>query len=218
MYTPKAFEVADLALLHAAMKQSELATLVTMTTQGLVATHLPLLLDEAKGEYGTLTGHVSRANLQWRETVPDAEALIIFLGLDTYVSPNWYPAKQETGRVVPTWNYAAIHAYGRLTFYEDPEWLRNMVTELTKRHEASFPAPWKVTDAPAVYIDSQLKAIVGFEFNIVRLEGKQKFNQNRSLEDRLGVIEGLRALGEERKGEVAELMEEIESRRETSEG
>jgi len=218
MYTPKAFEVADLALLHAAMKQSELATLVTMTTQGLVATHLPLLLEETKGEYGTLTGHVSRANLQWRETVPDAEALIIFLGLDTYVSPNWYPAKQETGRVVPTWNYAAIHAYGRLTFYEDPEWLRNMVTELTKRHEASFPAPWKVTDAPAVYIDSQLKAIVGFEFNIVRLEGKQKFNQNRSLEDRLGVIEGLRALGEERKSEVAELMEEIESRRETSEG
>jgi transcriptional regulator len=218
MYTPKAFEVADLALLHAAMKQSELATLVTMTTQGLVATHLPLLLEETKGEYGTLTGHVSRANLQWRETVPDAEALIIFLGLDTYVSPNWYPAKQETGRVVPTWNYAAIHAYGRLTFYEDPEWLRNMVTELTKRHEASFPAPWKVTDAPAVYIDSQLKAIVGFEFNIVRLEGKQKFNQNRSLEDRLGVIEGLRALGEERKSEVAELMEEIELRRETSEG
>ena len=218
MYTPKAFEVTDLALLHAAMKQSELATLVTMTTQGLVATHLPLLLEETKGEYGTLTGHVSRANLQWRETVPDAEALIIFLGLDTYVSPNWYPAKQETGRVVPTWNYAAIHAYGRLTFYEDPEWLRNMVTELTKRHEASFPAPWKVTDAPAVYIDSQLKAIVGFEFNIVRLEGKQKFNQNRSLEDRLGVIEGLRALGEERKSEVAELMEEIESRRETSKG
>ncbi len=119
MYTPKAFEVTDLAMLHAAMKQSELATLVTTTTRGLVATHLPLLLDETRGEYGTLTGHVSRANLQWRETDPEAEALIIFLGLDTYVSPNWYPAKQETGRVVPTWNYAAIHAYGRLTFFED---------------------------------------------------------------------------------------------------
>ncbi len=218
MYTPKAFEVTDLALLHAAMRQSELATLVTMTTQGLVATHLPLLLDETKGEYGTLTGHVSRANLQWRETDPDVEALIIFLGPDTYVSPNWYPAKQETGRVVPTWNYAAIHAYGRLTFYEDPEWLRGMVTNLTKRHEASFPAPWQVTDAPAVYIDSQLKAIVGFEFRILRLEGKQKFNQNRSVEDRLGVIEGLRTLGEERKTEVAALMEEIETRRGTSEG
>jgi len=212
MYTPKAFEVTDLALLHAAMKQSELATLVTITTDGLVATHLPLLLEEARGKYGTLTGHVSRANVQWRETDPNAEALIIFLGLDSYVTPNWYPAKQETGRVVPTWNYAAIHAYGRITFIEDPEWLRTMVTDLTKKHEASFPAPWQVTDAPAVYIDSQLKAIVGFEFQIVRLEGKQKFNQNRSVEDRLGVIEGLRELEDERKTQVAELMEGIESR------
>src|SRR3984885_6675847 len=213
MYTPKAFEVTDLALLHAAMKQSELATLVTMTTHGLVATHLPLLLDETKGEYGTLAGHVSRANLQWRETDTNAEALIIFLGPDAYVSPSWYPAKQETGRVVPTWNYAAIHAYGRLTFFEDPERLRTVVTELTRKHEASFPAPWQVTDAPAAYIDSQLKAIVGFECRILRLEGKQKFNQNRSLEDRLGVIEGLRDLDDERKIQVAELMEGIESQR-----
>jgi transcriptional regulator len=212
MYTPKAFEVTDLPMLHAAMKQSELATLVTITTKGLVATHLPMLLDETRGDYGTLTGHVSRANVQWRETDPNAEALIIFLGLDTYVTPNWYPAKQETGRVVPTWNYSTIHAYGRIIFIEDPEWLRTMVTDLTRKHEASFPAPWKVTDAPAVYIDSQLKAIVGFEFQIVRLEGKQKFNQNRSEEDRLGVIEGLRELEEERKTRVAELMEGIESR------
>jgi len=212
MYTPKAFEVTELPMLHAAMKASELATLVTITTNGLVATHLPLLLDEARGEYGTLTGHVSRANVQWRETDPNAEALIVFLGLDSYISPNWYPAKQETGRVVPTWNYAAIHAYGRITFIEDPEWLRTMVTDLTRKHEASFPAPWQVTDAPAVYIDSQLKAIVGFEFQIVRLEGKQKFNQNRSVEDRLGVIQGLRELEDERKTQVAELMEGIESR------
>jgi transcriptional regulator len=212
MYTPKAFEVTDLPMLHAAMKESELATLVTITTNGLVATHLPLLLDETKGAYGTLTGHVSRANVQWRETDPNAEALIIFLGLDSYVTPNWYPAKQETGRVVPTWNYAAIHAYGRITFIDDPEWLRTMVTDLTRKHEASFPAPWQVTDAPAVYIDSQLKAIVGFEFQILRLEGKQKFNQNRSVEDRLGVIQGLRELEDERKTQVAELMEGIETR------
>jgi transcriptional regulator len=218
MYTPKAFEVTDLALLHAAIQQSGLATLVTMTTRGLVATHLPLMLDENQGEYGTLTGHVSRANLQWRETLPETEGLIIFLGLDTYVTPNWYPAKQETGRVVPTWNYAAIHAYGRLTFFEDPERLRVVVTELTRRHEASFPVPWQVTDAPAVYIDSQLKAIVGFEFTILRLEGKQKFNQNRSVEDRTGVIEGLRELGTEQKAKVAKLMEEIESRRGPGEG
>ena len=213
MYTPKAFEVTDLPKLHAAMKQSELATLVTNTPHGLVATHLPLMLDETRGEYGTLTGHVSRANVQWRETDPDAEGLIIFLGLDTYVSPKWYPAKQETGRVVPTWNYAAIHAYGRITFFDDVERLRTVVTELTKKHEAAFPAPWQVTDAPATYIDSQLKAIVGFECQITRLEGKQKFNQNRSAEDRLGVIEGLLELQDERKRQVAELMERLESQR-----
>lgn len=212
MYTPKAFEVTDLAILHAAMKQSELATFITITTNGLVATHLPLLLDTTRGPYGTLRGHISRANLQWKETDPAAEALIIFLGPDTYVSPNWYPAKRETGRVVPTWNYAAIHAYGRVTFIEDTEWLRTMVSDLTRKHEASFPAPWQVTDAPEVYIDSQLKAIVGFEFQIVRLQGKEKFNQNRPEEDRQGVIKGLLKTQEERKRQVAELMEEIESR------
>ena len=210
MYTPKAFAVTDLPQLQAAMQQGELATLVTITSHGLVATHLPLMLDVTRGEYGTLTGHVSRANAQWRESDPEAEALVIFLGLDTYVTPNWYAAKQETGRVVPTWNYAAIHAYGRVTFFEDTERLRTVVTELTRRHEVAFPAPWQVTDAPAVYIDSQLKAIVGFELPISRLEGKQKFNQNRSVEDRRGVIEGLNQQG---KTEVAELMEEIESRR-----
>jgi transcriptional regulator len=213
MYTPKAFEMTDLPMVHAAMRQSGLATLVTMTSSGLVATHLPLLLNETKGPYGTLTGHVSRANLQWKDTLPETDALIIFLGLDTYVTPNWYPAKHETGRVVPTWNYAAIHAYGRITFFEDPEQLRGVVTELTERFEAEFPAPWQVTDAPATYIDAQLKAIVGFDLEIRRLEGKQKFNQNRSLEDRMGVIEGLRGLQDERKTQVAELMEEIESRR-----
>jgi transcriptional regulator len=218
MYTPKAFEVNDLALLQAAMKASELATLVTTTTGGLVATHLPLMLDETRGPYGTLIGHVSRANLQWKESDPKLEGLAIFLGPETYVTPNWYPAKQETGRVVPTWNYAAIHAYGYPTFFEDTERLRVVVTELTKKHEASFPAPWQVSDAPAVYIDSQLKAIVGVELPILRLEGKQKFNQNRAAEDRAGVVSGLRALGEERKTKVAEFMEEIESRRDPSAG
>src|ERR1700761_9607276 len=213
MYTPKAFEVTDLARLHAAMKESGLATLVTNGPGGLVATHLPLLLDESQGPFGTLRGHISRANTQWKDFDPQAEALILFLGLDTYVTPNWYPAKQETGRVVPTWNYAAIHAYGRLQFFEDAERLRAIVTELTERHEATFPAPWQVSDAPANYIDAQLKAIVGFEFSIVRLEGKEKFNQNRSAEDRRGVIAGLQGLDDPGKTKVAELMEEIESSR-----
>ncbi len=180
MYTPKAFEVTDLALMHQAIEQSELATLVTMTASGLVATHLPLMLDAAQGAYGTLIGHVSRANLQWHTSDPKVEALVIFQGLDTYVSPTWYPAKQETGRVVPTWNYAAIHAYGYATFFEDTERLRAVVTALTERHEASFPKPWQVTDAPANYIDSQLKAIVGVDVPIAAA-GRQTEVQPESI-------------------------------------
>ena len=213
MYTPKDFRVEDLAILHADMRQNALATLISITSNGLVATHLPILLDEHRGPNGTILGHVSRANLQWKQSDPTAKALIIFTGPDTYVTPSWYPAKQETGRVVPTWNYAAIHAYGKLTFFEDPERLRDIVTRLTNQHEAAFPKPWQVTDAPPNYIDSQLKAIVGFELPILRIEGKRKFNQNRSAEDRAGVINGLRALNDPRKTEVADLMQEIESKR-----
>ena len=213
MYIPKAFELTDLPLLHAAMRKSELALLVSVTANGLVATHLPLLLDENAGPLGTLHGHVARANRQWQDTIPGTEALVIFPGLDTYVSPSWYPAKAETGRVVPTWNYSAIHAYGIPVFFEDPERLRGVVTRLTARHEEGFAAPWRVTDAPANYIDGQLKAIVGFEIPIARIEGKEKFNQNRSAEDRAGVISALRASSNERKRRAADFMEQLECRR-----
>jgi len=213
MYTPKDFIANNPVFLNAAMQQSGLATLITNTAAGLIATHLPLLLDEDRGEHGTLIGHVSRANMQWRESDPNADALIIFSGPDTYVTPSWYPAKQDTGRVVPTWNYSAIHAYGRVEFFEDTERLRDIVTRLTNKFEAAFAKPWQVTDAPANYIDGQLKAIVGFEMPIARIEGKLKFNQNRSAADRGGVVQGLRELGQEHKTEVAVLMEEIESRR-----
>ena len=211
MYTPKAFAVDDLATLQADMLNSNLATLVTMTKGGLVATHLPVLLNPDQGDNGTILGHVSRANLQWRDSGPTIDALITFTGPDSYVTPSWYPAKRETGRVVPTWNYAAIHVYGPITFFDDPERLRDIVTRLTNKFEAPNPTPWQVTDAPPEYIDSQLKAIVGFEMPIYRIEGKRKFNQNRSADDRLGVIQGLRALGGDQKREVADLMEQIES-------
>jgi transcriptional regulator len=211
MYTPKAFAVDDLAILHGDMLRSNLATLVTMTRSGMVATHLPVLLNPQQGANGTILGHVSRANLQWSDTDSTTEGLIIFTGPETYVTPSWYPAKQETGRVVPTWNYAAIHAYGPVTFFDDPECLRDIVTRLTNKFEAQNPKPWQVTDAPPEYIDSQLKAIVGFEMPIHRLEGKRKFNQNRSAADRLGVLQGLRALGDDQKKVVADLMEQIES-------
>lgn len=195
------------------MRQNPLAALITVTSNGLVATHLPVLLDEHRGPSGTLLGHLSRVNLQWQQSDPTAEALLIFTGPETYVTPNWYPAKQQTGRVVPTWNYAAVHAYGKLTFFDDPERLRDIVTRLTNQHEAAFPQPWQVTDTPPNYIDSQLKAIVGFEMPILRIEGKRKFNQNRSAEDRTGVIRGLRALNKPDKTEVANLMQQIESTR-----
>jgi len=213
MYTPKAFESNELATLHADIHRSGLATLVSVTGNGLVATHLPLLLDETQGPYGTLSGHVSLANSQWRESSGPVEALAIFLGVDAYVSPSWYPAKQETGRVVPTWNYAAIHAYGCPVFFQDAERLRALVDRLTDKHEAQFERPWKTTDAPPNYIDSQLKAIVGFEMQITRLEGKLKFNQNRSAEDRQGVIHALQKSSGDKDRQVAVLMERLEADR-----
>lgn len=195
------------------MQERSLATLVTMTSNGLVATHLPLLLDAGEGRFGTLLGHVSRANAQWRESAAEVEALAIFTGPDAYVSPSWYPAKKQEGRVVPTWNYAAIHAYGPIAFFDDPERLRSIVTRLTEKHEQDRPAPWQVSDAPAAYVEAQLRAIVGFSLPIRRLEGKHKFNQNRSLEDMQGVVEGLRASGERKNLETARLMEQAMARR-----
>jgi transcriptional regulator len=209
MYIPKDFRVDDLPTLHADMQRNNFAALVTLTLSGLVATHLPILLDADRGLFGTILGHVSRANLQWQQSDPDTEALLIFNGPDTYVTPTWYPAKQETGRVVPTWNYAAIHAYGTLTFFDDPERLRHIVTRLTDLHEAAFPTPWKVTDAPDLYINSLLKAIIGFEFPITRIEGKRKFNQNRSAADQSGVVEGLRSLNDPTKSTEADFMQNL---------
>jgi transcriptional regulator len=209
MYTPKDFIVDDLPTLHADMQRNSFAALVSLTTTGLIATHLPILLDADRGPYGTILGHVSRANLQWQHTDPATEALLIFNGPDTYVTPNWYPAKQETHRVVPTWNYAAIHAYGTITFFDDPTRLREIVTRLTDLHESTFPTPWKVTDAPTNYIDGQLKAIIGFELPISRIEGKRKFNQNRSAADQAGVVQGLRSLNNPTKSHVADFMQDI---------
>ena len=213
MYTPEAFAMHDPASIHEFLLRHPFGLFITFTTQGLVATHLPFLFAADRGPHGTLIGHISRANPQWRDTDPAVEALAIFSGPETYVSPNWYPAKQETGRVVPTWNYAAVHAYGTPRFFDDAEELRRVVTQLTETHEAVSPVPWKVTDAPPAYIDGQLKAIVGVELPITRIEGKLKFNQNRSAEDRAGVIHALRDLNDPHKTEVADLMTSLESSR-----
>lgn len=190
MYTPPAFREDDPAILRRMMREAGLATLVTATADGLVGTPMPFVLEEGEGPFGVLHGHLARANAQWRQP-PLGDALVIFGGPDAYVSPGWYATKQETGKVVPTWNYVAVHAYGPVEFYEDEARLLEAVSRLTDRHEAGRPEPWAVSDGPEVYIRSQLKGIVGVRLPIARLEGKRKMSQNRSAEDRAGVARGL---------------------------
>jgi transcriptional regulator len=171
---------------------------------------VPMLLDQEPAPYGTLAGHLSRGNGQWRRADAGVPALAIFLGPEAYVSPSWSATKRQTGKVVPTWNYVAVHAYGELRFFEAAERLGALVTRLTEMHEAARTAPWAVADAPAEFIRSQLKGIVGFELPIARLEGKWKMSQNRPAEDRTGTIEGLRREGGPDAAAVAEIMAAME--------
>lgn len=186
MYTPPAFRMDDLPGLHGTMRDAGLANLVTATAEGLVATPLPLFLDPDDGPFGTLHGHLARANPQWRQPA-SGEAMALFMGPDAYVSPSWYPSKQEHHRVVPTWNYVAVHAYGPVEFYEDADRLLALVTKLTERHEQARATPWAVSDAPPDFIQGQLKGIIGLRLPITRIEGKRKLSQNRGAADRAGV-------------------------------
>lgn len=172
------------------MREARLSTLVTATSEGLIATPLPLILDESEGEHGVLYGHLAKANPQWKLPAT-GEALAIFSGPDAYVTPSWYAAKREHGKVVPTWNYVAVHAYGQAEFFEDEDRLREVVTRLTNLYEHPRAEPWAVTDAPEVFIKSQLKGIVGLRLPVSHIEGKRKMSQNRSAEDRDGVAQGL---------------------------
>ena len=195
MYVPPAFAETDTAVLHQAIRYAGLANLVTLGPDGLVATPLPLMLDAEAGPFGTLYGHLARANPQWRH-VAEQDALAIFMGPDAYISPSWYETKRQTGKVVPTWNYVAVHATGPVTFFEDAEELLDVVTRLTDLHEAARPQRWLVSDAPPEFIRAQLKGIVGLRLEIRELQGKRKLSQNRSDADRAGVAAGLRADGE----------------------
>lgn len=193
MYTPTAFRQDDLATLHQQMHATRLPTLVSHGKQGLLASHLPLLLAPDEGEHGTLYGHFARANPQWRDLAEGSPALVIFQGAEAYISPSWYAAKAEHGKVVPTWNYISVQAHGRAEVFDDAERLLQLVSRLSDQHEAERPQPWAVSDAPRDYIDSMLRAIVGFALPIERLEGKWKLGQNRSQADQTGVREGLHA-------------------------
>jgi transcriptional regulator len=206
MYLPSHFREERGEVLQALMRRHPLAVLVTMGTDGLLANHIPLEWDPEPAPHGSLVGHVARGNPMWRDRRPEIEALAIFQGPQSYVSPSWYETKRETGKVVPTWNYAVAQARGPLVVHDDTKWVRALVGRLTDRHESGFPVPWKVTDAPEEFIDRQLKAIVGIEIPIRQIEGKWKMSQNRPEADRRGVIEGLRELGDTSSEEAAALV------------
>jgi transcriptional regulator len=210
MYVPSHFKEDRVPELHDAIRRIGIGTLITNGAEGLEASHIPLLIDPEPGPYGTLRGHIARSNGQWKRLAQGAgggsEALVTFLGPDAYVTPNWFPSKRETGKVVPTWNYIAIHAYGPLRFFEDRAPLLDIVMRLTNLHEGKRAAPWAVTDAPADYIDAMLKAIVGFELPIARLEGKWKLSQNKSAADVEGIRAGLAAERDEDAAALARAM------------
>jgi transcriptional regulator len=189
MYLPKHYEETDVGVLH-----------------GLEANHIPFLARAEPEPYGSLHGHIARANPLWRNLAPDVQALMIFQGPQTFISPSWYPSKKETAKVVPTWNYAVVHARGHIRVIDDPAWVRTHVKELTNRHEAERPAPWKVSDAPADFIEKMIAAVVGLEIPIASLSGKWKVSQNRLPRDREGVIEGLKREGTDVAAAMASLV------------
>ena len=205
MYIPPAFKNDDIASIRATIRDARLGTLVTATADGPIATPMPLFLDDNEGERGVLYGHLAKANPHWR-LPPIGEALAIFTGPEAYVTPSWYATKQETGKVVPTWNYVAVHAYGPVEFFHEPERLLDVVMRLTNKHEGSRATPWAVSDAPADFIASQLRGIVGVRIAVSRFEGKRKLSQNRPEADRAGVAAGLGASASPRDREIASLI------------
>ena len=206
MYIPAAFKEERPERMVELMRAHPLATLVTLGSEGLVASHLPMLYVPGEGEAGALHGHLAKGNPQWKDLREGVEALAIFHGPQAYISPSWYVTKQETGRVVPTWNYSVVHVYGALDVYTDAERLRAHLAALTASQEGRFQRPWSVDDAPADYVDGMQRAVVGVSLRIRRMEGKWKMSQNRPAADREAVVAALTAQGDEASLEVAELV------------
>jgi transcriptional regulator len=195
MYQPPVFREDRLEVQHDLIRAHPLGLLISAGPAGLLANPIPFVLDASASERGTLRCHMARANPQWRELTAVGECLVVFQGPQSYVTPSWYQTKQETGRVVPTWNYATVHAWGPPRVIDDAAWLRKNVEDLTRANEHGRPVPWNVDDAPSDFVAMQIKAIVGIEIPIARIEGKWKVSQNRPATDRSGVIAGLRRQG-----------------------
>ncbi|UYZ82773.1 FMN-binding negative transcriptional regulator [Entomomonas sp. E2T0] len=191
MYIPKHFQDNDQQSLFNTIRQIQTANLVTQHPSGLIATYLPLYLEETEGKQGTLYGHIAKANSQWQQSLTNTEALAIFTGPDAYITPSWYPSKQIHHKEVPTWNYIAVHTYGTIEFIEEPNTLLDIVTKLTNANEKNRQQPWQVKDAPQDYIQTMLKAIIGVKITITKIEGKRKLSQNKTADNQQGVIQGL---------------------------
>ena len=192
MYLPAHFAEPRVEELHRIVRTYPLGMLVTHSVKGIDADHLPFEFDADRGAHGTLVAHVARANPLWSEIGDGAEVMVVFRGAEGYVSPSWYPSKHENHRSVPTWNYEVVHAHGRLRIVDEEKFLRGVVGRLTRHHESTEPRPWKMGDAPRDYMETMMKAIVGIEVELNRLEGKRKLSQNRDERDAQGVVSALR--------------------------
>ncbi len=212
MYQPDHHREDDLGVQHALIRAHPLGLLVTAGAGGLEANPIPFVLDATAAPKGVLRGHLARANRQWRDFDPSAEALVVFQGAEAYITPSWYAAKAETGKVVPTWNYAIVQVRGPLRVVEDTDWLRSQVNALTRAREATRPQPWQVADAPEPFVAAMLRGIVGIEIEIARIDGKWKVSQNRSEADRNGVVAGLQAEGTTEAAAMAGLVETAQAK------
>jgi transcriptional regulator len=208
MYLPAHFSESRIDVLHALMRARPLTTLVTSSESGLTANHIPVETLPLPAPLGLIRGHIARANPLWRQYREGTEALAIFQGPHTYISPSFYPSKAVSGEVVPTWNYAVVHAHGTLRFIQDTAWLKQLVAGLTDTYEAERSQPWKIGDAPAAYIEKMLGLIVGFEFAISSLIGKWKVGQNRTHADRQGVVKNLQYANAADSQEIAAMLAE----------
>lgn len=208
MYLPPYHVETDVAVMQALIQAHPLGTWVTSGADGLAADHIPFILDRTRGTHGTLRAHVARANPIWRTLSGGANSLVIFQGPQSYITPSWYPGKQIDGKVVPTWNYTVVHARGVANAIEDPVWIYQLITDLTRANESSNPQPWQVSDAPANFIEQMAKAIVGIEIALTGMEGKWKLSQDETLADRQGTIAGLASQRNTNATDLARLVQE----------
>ena len=208
MYLPPYHVETDVAVMQALIQAHPLGTWVTSGADGLAANHIPFILDRTRGTHGTLRAHVARANPIWRTLSGGANSLVIFQGPQSYITPSWYPGKQIDGKVVPTWNYTVVHARGVANAIEDPVWIYQLITDLTRANESSNPQPWQVSDAPANFIEQMAKAIVGIEIALTGMEGKWKLSQDETLADRQGTIAGLASQRNTNATDLARLVQE----------